>query len=177
MNQFQAFWNEYGLETLFLAAISLILILSIFNWMSGKQGTYGQPRAASSGIAIDDSDAGDSKLERQAKIILEEVFDRPFVKIRPNFLRNEVTGHNLEIDLYNNSLKLGVEVNGDQHYKFIPYFHRSRDDFVKQRYRDEMKKIKCQQVGITLIEIPYRVGERGIRPYLLAKLREAGYLV
>jgi hypothetical protein len=87
----------------------------------------------------------DSKLEIKAKFILENIFRRPFVKIRPDFLRNDVTGYNLEIDLYNEDLRLGVEINGDQHYKFIPFFHRNKDAFRSQQYRDEMKKVKCKK--------------------------------
>ena len=175
----QKFWDEYGLEILGGLAVVVIFILFIFNYLSGKKGTYNRPRSTERDGPEEwqDSSENDSKLERQAKVILEEIFKRPFIKIRPDFLRNEVTGYNLEIDLYNDSLKLGVEVNGDQHYKFIPFFHRNKDAFVKQRYRDEMKKIKCQQEGITLIEIPYKVGEKGIRPYLLKKLREEGFLI
>ncbi len=119
----------------------------------------------------------DSKLELQAKFILEDIFKVPFYKVRPDFLRNDVTGHNLEIDLFNNDLKLGIEVQGDQHYKFTPFFHRNKEAFLMQRYRDEMKKQKCKQKGIILIEIPYKVGEKGIRSYLLNQLRLNGYLL
>ncbi len=101
----------------------------------------------------------------------------PFLKTRPNFLKNEVTGQNLEIDLYNDNLKLGVEINGDQHYKFIPYFHRNIEAFRNQRYRDEMKKVKCQKRGITLIEVPYKVGEKGLKKYLINQLRTEGFLI
>ena len=74
-------------------------------------------------------------------------------------------------------MKLAVEVNGDQHYKFIPFFHRNHDAFVKQRYRDEMKKLKCRQEGIILIDVPYSVGEKGLKPYLLKRLRMEGFLM
>ena len=176
----KATWEDKGLEWTAYAAISLILLLAAWNWISGQGGTYNQPltiQSPSEPFAFQPSDANDSKLEKLAKVVVEDIFKRPFHKIRPDFLRNDVTGQNLEIDLYNEQLALGIEVNGDQHYRFIPYFHRTRDDFLKQRYRDEMKKIKCQQRGITLIEIPYKVGEKGLKPYLINQLRKEGYLL
>jgi len=119
----------------------------------------------------------DSRLELQSKLHLEHILKMPFYKIRPDFLRNDVTGYNLEIDLYNNDLKLGVEVQGDQHYKFTPFFHRNKETFLNQRYRDEMKKQKCMKEGITLIEIPYSVGEKRLKQYIINQLRLTGYLV
>ena len=46
-----------------------------------------------------------------------------------------------------------------------------------QRYRDEMKKTKCMNKGITLIEIPYKVGEKGLKKYLMTQLRLHEYLI
>lgn len=125
----------------------------------------------------DDNFSPGSKLELKSKYILEEIFRLPFVKIRPEFLKNEVTGQNLEIDLYNDTLKLGVEYSGAQHYKFSPYFQKNKEAFYNQRYRDEMKKVKCKEYGITLIEIPYTVKERDLKDYIVHQLRIHGFLI
>jgi hypothetical protein len=37
--------------------------------------------------------------------------------IRPNFLKNPATGRNLEMDIYFHGLRLGLEFQGEQHYK------------------------------------------------------------
>jgi len=183
----QQYWNEYGMEV--LAGISALVILVLFfvNLMTNRKGSYNTAKYVPStsnnfpsmnpNFQFKEHTPADSKLEVRAKLVLEHIFKRPFVKIRPDFLRNDVTGYNLEIDLYNDELKLGVEVQGDQHYKFIPFFHRNKDAFVKQRYRDEMKKMKCKEEGITLIEIPYSVGEDGLKPYLVNQLRMVGFLM
>ena len=47
---------------------------------------------------------------------------------RPNWLRNKLTGYNLELDIYLPDLKLGFEFNGKQH------------DETDQRKRDGIKK-------------------------------------
>jgi hypothetical protein len=178
-------WNEYGLEILACLSVLIILILGAFNYMTNKNGTYNHaktlPKKEGDGYPTDmeymEHTEKDSKLELQAKVILENIFKQPFVKVRPDFLKNDVTGYNLELDLYNPNLKLAVEINGDQHYKFIPFFHRNKDAFTKQRYRDEMKKWKCEQAGLTLIDVPYSVGEKGLKPYLVKRLRLEGFLL
>jgi hypothetical protein len=180
------YWKNYGMEYLTIASIIIIIVLFIFNSFSNEKGTYSNvkfinaPSSFGLGSKMPTEYAEhtpkDSKLEIKAKFILENIFRRPFVKIRPDFLRNDVTGYNLEIDLYNEDLRLGVEINGDQHYKFIPFFHRNKDAFRSQQYRDEMKKVKCRNEGITLIEVPYKVGEDGLKPYLVEKLRLEGFI-
>ncbi|NQZ58906.1 MAG: carbohydrate-binding protein [Lentisphaeraceae bacterium] len=53
-------------------------------------------------------------------------------------MRNPVTGgsHNLEIDCYNDELRIGVEYQGRQHYSFNPRFHKNKEAFRNQQYRD-----------------------------------------
>ena len=177
----KTFWNDYGLEFLAGISVSIIIIIYIFNLFFKDKGTYTtkkivSPSSSSEKFEYMQHTPNDSKLELQAKFILEDIFKRPFYKIRPDFLKNDVTGYNLEIDLYNDDLKLAVEVQGDQHYKFIPFFHKSKADFLNQRYRDEMKKDKCRKEGITLIEIPYKVGKK-IKSYIIQQLRLEQFLV
>lgn len=182
----QNYWENYGFEILTVSCLIIIIILCIYNFIFKESGTYNEipllknkRNRNNNPIELEyiEHTPNDSKLELQTKFLLESIFKVPFYKIRPNFLRNEVTGHNLEIDLYNDDLKLAVEVQGDQHYKFTPFFHRNKETFLMQRYRDEMKKQKCIKEGITLIEIPYKVGEKGLKKYLLTQLRLNEYLI
>jgi hypothetical protein len=104
----------------------------------------------------------------------------PFSKARPDFLRNPVTSgkngaFNLEIDCYSPKLKLGVEYNGAQHYKFIPHFHKNKEAFRNQQYRDELKRRMCDDNNVTLIEVPHTVKKRDIPSYLYSKLKPLGY--
>lgn len=116
-----------------------------------------------------------SKGELKCKFVLEKIFDKPFNKIRPDFLNNSViNNNNLELDCYNHSLKLAVEYNGEQHYKYIPYFHKNKEAFYNQKYRDELKRIKCKENNITLIEVPYYVNN--IEKYLINELIKLNYL-
>ena len=118
----------------------------------------------------------ESKGEIECRKYLETVFQLPFPKARPNFLKNPITGNNLEIDCFNSDLKLGVEYNGQQHYKYTSFFHRNIDASINQKYRDELKRRMCQENGITLIEVPYTIKLNDIGGYLQFKLKQLGYL-
>ena len=57
------------------------------------------------------------------------------------FIKNE-ENNNLEIDCFNEELKLCIEYNGKQHYEFIKFFHRNEDNFIKRQRDDLIKKNK-----------------------------------
>ena len=122
-----------------------------------------------------------SKGEVECRRVLEKYFSKPFPSVRPNFLMNPVTSdegygqNNLEIDCYNDSLKLGVEYNGVQHYKYVPYFHRNKEAFRNQKYRDYMKHEICKKNGVTLIDVPYTVKISNIENYLVEKLKALNF--
>ena len=117
-----------------------------------------------------------SKGEIQCKYALENIFKKPFKKVRPNFMFNDITGSNLELDLYNPELKLSVEYSGRQHYQYVPFFHRNgKQDFYNQKYRDKIKKELCHKNGITLIVVPYTVKLHNIEKFIIKELYKHGY--
>lgn len=118
----------------------------------------------------------ESKGEIECRRFLETIFQVPFPKARPDFLRNPVTGNNLEIDCFNSTLKLGVEYNGQQHYSYTTFFHKNVEASTNQKYRDELKRRMCQENGINLIEVPYTIKLNDIGPFLQFKLKQLGYL-
>jgi hypothetical protein len=123
------------------------------------------------------SQCSDSSGETECRRVLEAYFKKPFKKIRPMFLRNPIqTGRNLELDCYNDELKLAVEYNGIQHYKFCNYFHKSYEHFKTQQYRDVIKQNMCAQNGIVLIEVPYTVKIKDIEAYILDELARKNFL-
>lgn len=117
----------------------------------------------------------DSKLEVACIQELEYLFDRPFNKVRPDFLRNPITGQNLEADAYNEELGLVVEVQGRQHYEFVPFFHKNKQTFRTQQYRDHIKRQCCSNNGIVMLEVPYTVKIKNLRTFLRKELRNLGY--
>ena len=121
----------------------------------------------------------DSKGEIECRRVLEDMFNTSFEKARPDFLNNPVTGgsQNLELDCYSPQLKLAVEYNGIQHYKYTPYFHKNNESFHNQKYRDELKRRMCRDNMITLVEVPYTVKTENIRDYLSKELFKYGYIL
>lgn len=97
---------------------------------------------------------------------LEEIFNKPFTRIRPDFLKNPETGYNLELDCYNDEVKIACEYNGVQHYVFPNYTGMSYDEFIKQVRRDELKRKLCDLHGIYLITVPYNVPQNMIKSYI-----------
>ena len=72
-------------------------------------------------------------------------------------------------------MQLAVEYQGIQHYKYCPHFHKNFESFRNQQYRDELKKMYCKQLGITLIEVPYYIKTEQINEYLYKQLLNYGY--
>lgn len=69
------------------------------------------------------------------------------------------TKNDLYIDMFIPSLGIAVEVNGEQHYKFNPYFHQNIAGYSRAMSRDQEKKLWCEINGITLIELAYNETE------------------
>ena len=119
-------------------------------------------------------EGGASKGENLCRKAIQEITGKTFSKIKPAFLLNPVTKNFLEIDAYNENLKIGVEYNGQQHYKYIPYFHKSKQDFQLQLYRDYIKKSLCEQENVLLIIVPHTLKPDEIKPFIQKELTKHG---
>lgn len=83
--------------------------------------------------------------------ILQTIFRKPFPQCRPRWLRNSA-GNRMELDCYNEDLKIALEHNGDYHYHKHKYHGKS---FRKVQQNDKEKALICKNRGIKLISIPY----------------------
>lgn len=81
----------------------------------------------------------------------EHLFAVQFTKHRPNWLTNPDTNRQLEIDMYNENIKFGVEYNGKHHDEFDPVFHKTLEGFDKMQANDRLKIAKCKENGIALV--------------------------
>lgn len=61
----------------------------------------------------------------------------------------------LYLDFYIPSIRLGVEVHGQQHYEFCPFFHKNKADFLKGQARDDDKVSWCKLNDIKLVTLKY----------------------
>ena len=114
------------------------------------------------------------KHETRCRIILENLFKSPFISIRPDFLKYPKTGKNLELDMYNEDLKLALEYDGIHHRKFTEIFHKTEQDFFNQQDRDQFKEEICRELGITLIRVPDTVKYDDLEEYIKNELDKKG---
>ena len=61
----------------------------------------------------------------------------------------------LYLDFFIPLLKIAVEVHGEQHYEFVPFYHQNHMGFIAQKINDLNKKTWCTKNGFRLIELPY----------------------
>jgi hypothetical protein len=104
---------------------------------------------------------------------ISQLFNAKFNKIRPKWLINNCTGRSLELDGFYN--KIAIEYNGMQHYKFVPYFHKTYNEFKQQLYRDKLKKELCIRNKVYLLIVPYWICINDIPAYIYCKLIENQY--
>ncbi len=102
-----------------------------------------------------------SKFHVRARILLKELFNsyRILEEVK---LPGSTELHRksvLYLDFYIPSIKLAIEVHGQQHYEFCPFFHRSKADFLKAKARDEDKITWCELNDIRIVTLKYTEGD------------------
>lgn len=189
------YWRKYGWYIMIILIILVFIILFLINYFSEKQDTgtnitwndiyehilwvlfrpIDTPRKPSYRQQRNSSSCS-SKGEEMCKSFIEFYFQKPFHKTRPEFLRNPVTGENLELDLYNAELRLAIEYNGSQHYHYNSFMHKnSRDKFQNQQYRDLIKNDLCKKADITLVIVPYTIPHNQIGSFLFSEFKRLGF--
>lgn len=86
--------------------------------------------------------------ENAARLLVEAHFSKSFPNVHPEWFTSE-EGNVMEIDMYNEELKIAFEYNGKHHYE--PIF--GEEALAKTQLRDEYKKTLCESFGIKLIQI------------------------
>lgn len=61
----------------------------------------------------------------------------------------------LYLDFLIPNARIGVEVHGQQHFKYVPYFHKSKAGFLRAKARDKAKASWCEINDIELIVLRY----------------------
>lgn len=95
---------------------------------------------------------------------------KKFENVKLEKFINPITGFKLELDCYNEELKLAVEYNGKQHYVYPNDLHKNEIEFLEQIKRDKEKKKLCDQYGIYLIIVPYTIPFDQIASFILKNL-------
>lgn len=94
----------------------------------------------------------DSKIALELKKYYKK-FNSGIVEYK--ILVNPDTGRFLPFDIYLPNENIYIEIQGEQHYKFISTFHVNVDNFEYSQYKDKLKKEFAEENGI-FIEIDLR---------------------
>ena len=90
-----------------------------------------------------------SKLAQEVLKWLREVYGQ--IRILEEFQ----VGEGLRLDFYLPELKLGIEVQGSQHYEFIEFYHGDKEGFDDSKKRDRRKIELCSMQGIAIVYFKY----------------------
>jgi len=115
-----------------------------------------------------------SGLEDQIEVLIKKSF--PFLSYKKQqyiFYRNQ----KLFFDFIIPDLNVYIEVQGQQHYKRISFFHKFGKDFRSQKFRDQIKTEWCGVNDIILVSIKYSeinkdLTEESFRNKILKRVRE-----
>jgi hypothetical protein len=89
-----------------------------------------------------------SKIADKVHECLIELF-----KFEPIVLEYYVSYKNTRLffDFYLKSMGVLIEVQGEQHFKYVKHFHSTVDDFYAQKRRDNLKVEYCEENNLTLV--------------------------
>jgi len=91
-----------------------------------------------------------SDLHVRCRALLQSVFPSWRVYEEVN-----IPGEQLFIDFFIPRRKIAIEVQGEQHFKFVPHFHANRMEFMHSQARDRRKARWCSENGIALVCLPF----------------------
>tara|TARA_B100002019_G_C21274933_1_gene604910 strand:- start:10595 stop:10999 length:405 start_codon:yes stop_codon:yes gene_type:complete len=98
-----------------------------------------------------------SSLHLEAREIIKNVY--PTLQVLEEVTIHLRKSETLYMDFFIPLNKKCIEVHGEQHYEFTPFYHRTKLDFLKQQKRDRDKKEWCEINNIIYIELPYNKQE------------------
>lgn len=99
-------------------------------------------------------DCAGSQGETMTVEFVKKMTGLSFKKVRPEWLRS-TKGYSMELDAYCEEQKFAIEYQGEQHYQFMPLWHRTQTAFKEAKARDALKRKLCKEQGVTLLEVRF----------------------
>lgn len=113
------------------------------------------------------------KSEMYSRQIMEFITAEKFKRCRPAFLRN------YELDGYCEKIRMAMEFQGEQHFRYIEVFYRGNHEKFRETMRRDREKIQiCETIGIQLICIPYDMSytNQNTAAYVIRRTLDAHFL-
>jgi len=116
--------------------------------------------------------------EMKCRGIFEELyFPSTFDKAYPPWLKSPTTSRELQLNGYNEELKIAFEYHGVQHKMLHYYNDKDKEIFARLQGRDRFKVTECKSKGITLIVIPQEYTFEtpiAMKKFIISKLTKHG---
>lgn len=109
--------------------------------------------------------------ERIVREYFKIIFEKDFQKKHPIWLLSPLRKR-MELDGYNEELRIAFEYQGEQHYNPI-YFGKNKR-LKEIQIKDELKKQLCEKNNVTLITIPYYIKRDEFQNYISTECRRKG---
>jgi len=117
--------------------------------------------------------------ERICRIFFEQIFKKEFPSVFPEWLKNK-SGRRLQLDGFNEELKIAFEHQGEQHFKKTTIYSKD-DKSLHQRIKyDNIKRNRCKEKGITLIEVPEinkKIKVKELKEFLIKEFIKNGIVI
>lgn len=97
-----------------------------------------------------------SEYHKLAKSLLKKLFPCDEILEEVSLSGTKTRFNNmLRVDFYIPKKRMGIEVHGEQHYKFVPHFHASEKSFALSCMRDKNKLDWFNRNNMQLIVLPF----------------------
>lgn len=119
-----------------------------------------------------------SKLQRRVSELLSIHFGGFTIREnhRPDWLLGP-DGERLELDFYIEEMGIAIEVQGEQHYAYVPHFHGEYANFERRQQLDATKRKVCLRRDIELFEVFDEASVLPVIEKLVTRLRMASAAV
>ncbi len=95
----------------------------------------------------------DSNISKYVEFLLKEGF-KSHRYVKEYYVLFQ--GIKLYFDFYLPELRVLIEVQGEQHYKFNKFFHKNEASFLDQKYRDSLKNQWANTNNFKLLQFSYK---------------------
>jgi hypothetical protein len=102
-----------------------------------------------------------SKYHIKARNLLKEIFHSYRILEEVKLPGSTATHRRgvLYLDFYIPQINKAFEVHGQQHYDYIPFFHKTKKDFLLAQKKDDDKIAWCELNNINLVILKYSESE------------------